>query len=61
MAIMPRRGLKIMRPYRVALIQLEEGPMVTAMMTDLDSNKTKRNGKSGATTGVYRSGSGNGN
>lgn len=35
------QGFENYTPYTVALIQLEEGPMVTAMMTDLDSNKPR--------------------
>ena len=35
------QGFENYAPYTVALIQLEEGPMVTAMMTDLDRNKPR--------------------
>jgi uncharacterized OB-fold protein len=33
----PPEGFEEQAPYTLALIKLEEGPMVTAQMTDLDS------------------------
>jgi uncharacterized OB-fold protein len=35
------RGFEEFVPYTVALIQLEEGPMVTAQLTDLDSDQVE--------------------
>jgi uncharacterized OB-fold protein len=35
----PPRGFEEFAPYTVALIQLEEGPMVTAQLTDVDSDQ----------------------
>lgn len=32
-------GFEIFAPYTVALIKLNEGPMITAQLTDLDRNK----------------------
>lgn len=32
-------GFKDQRPYTVALVKLEEGPMVTAQLTDLDESE----------------------
>jgi len=32
-------GFKYQRPYTVALVKLEEGPMVTAQLTDLDESE----------------------
>jgi len=32
-------GYEEQKPYTVALIQLEEGPLVTAQLTDLDSQE----------------------
>lgn len=33
------RGFEEFAPYTVALVQLEEGPMVTAQLTDVESNQ----------------------
>jgi uncharacterized OB-fold protein len=35
------RGFEEFVPYTVALVQLEEGPMVTAQLTDLDSDQVE--------------------
>jgi hypothetical protein len=35
----PPRGFEEFAPYTVALVQLEEGPMVTAQLTDVDTDK----------------------
>ncbi|MEE8391069.1 MAG: Zn-ribbon domain-containing OB-fold protein [Anaerolineae bacterium] len=35
----PPRGFKEFAPYAVALVQLEEGPMVTAQLTDVDADQ----------------------
>ena len=35
----PPRGFEEYAPYTVALVQLEEGPMVTAQLTDVDSDQ----------------------
>ena len=32
-------GFDAQRPYTVALVKLEEGPMVTAQLTDVDENE----------------------
>lgn len=32
----PPEGFELYVPYAVALVQLEEGPLVTAMLTDVD-------------------------
>lgn len=32
------KGYEDQRPYVIALVQLEEGPMVTAQLTDVDSD-----------------------
>ncbi|MGD8997458.1 MAG: Zn-ribbon domain-containing OB-fold protein [Anaerolineae bacterium] len=37
----PPRGFEEFVPYTVALVQLEEGPMVTAQLTDLDSDQVE--------------------
>ncbi|MGD8243580.1 MAG: Zn-ribbon domain-containing OB-fold protein [Anaerolineae bacterium] len=37
----PPRGFEEFAPYTVALIQLEEGPMVTAQLTDMDSDEVR--------------------
>lgn len=34
----PPRGFEEFAPYTVALVRLEEGPMVTAQLTDIDAN-----------------------
>jgi hypothetical protein len=34
----PPRGFEEFTPYTVALVQLEEGPMVTAQLTDVDGD-----------------------
>jgi uncharacterized OB-fold protein len=34
-------GFEDYAPYTVALVKLEEGPMVTAQLTDLDENKVE--------------------
>ena len=35
----PPRGFEEFAPYAVALVQLEEGPMVTAQLTDVDTDQ----------------------
>ncbi|MDY7075588.1 MAG: Zn-ribbon domain-containing OB-fold protein [Chloroflexota bacterium] len=35
----PPRGFEEFVPYTVALVQLEEGPMVTAQLTDVDADQ----------------------
>ena len=35
----PPQGYQEFAPYTVALVKLEEGPMVTAQLTDVDNNK----------------------
>jgi uncharacterized OB-fold protein len=35
----PPRGFEEFAPYTVALVQLEEGPMVTAQLTDVDAGQ----------------------
>ena len=35
----PPRGYEEFAPYTVALVQLEEGPMVTAQLTDVDTEQ----------------------
>jgi uncharacterized OB-fold protein len=35
----PPRGYEEFAPYTVALVQLEEGPMVTAQLTDVDTDQ----------------------
>jgi uncharacterized OB-fold protein len=35
----PPRGFEEFAPYAVALVQLEEGPMVTAQLTDVDADQ----------------------
>ncbi len=35
----PPRGFEEFAPYTVALVQLEEGPMVTAQLTDVDASQ----------------------
>lgn len=37
----PPRGFEEFAPYTVALIRLEEGPMVTAQLTDVDSGQVE--------------------
>ena len=37
----PPRGFEEFAPYTVALVQLEEGPMVTAQLTDVDGDQVK--------------------
>jgi hypothetical protein len=34
-------GYEEQKPYTVALIQLEEGPLVTAQLTDLDGQEVR--------------------
>ena len=35
----PPQGYQEFAPYTVALVKLDEGPMVTAQLTDVDNNK----------------------
>jgi uncharacterized OB-fold protein len=35
----PPRGFEEFAPYTVALVQLEEGPLVTAQLTDVDADR----------------------
>lgn len=35
----PPRGFEEFVPYTVALVQLEEGPMITAQLTDVDAER----------------------
>lgn len=35
------QGYEDQRPYTVALVKLDEGPMVTAQLTDVDTNDVK--------------------
>jgi uncharacterized protein len=35
----PPAGFDFLGPYTVAIVKLAEGPMVTAMLTDVDNNK----------------------
>lgn len=37
----PPEGFEAFAPYTVALIQLEEGPMVTAQLTDVDEGEVR--------------------
>jgi hypothetical protein len=37
----PPQGYEDQAPYTVALVKLEEGPMVTAQLTDLDKGKVE--------------------
>jgi len=37
----PPRGFEEFAPYTVALVQLEEGPMVTAQLTDVDADHVR--------------------
>lgn len=37
----PPSGFEEFAPYTVALVQLEEGPMVTAQLTDVDADQVK--------------------
>jgi uncharacterized OB-fold protein len=37
----PPRGFEEFAPYTVALVQLEEGPMVTAQLTDVDAGQVR--------------------
>jgi uncharacterized OB-fold protein len=37
----PPRGFEEFAPYTVALVQLEEGPMVTAQLTDVDTGQVR--------------------
>lgn len=37
----PPRGFEEFAPYTVALIRLEEGPMITAQLTDVDSGQVE--------------------
>jgi uncharacterized OB-fold protein len=37
----PPRGFEEFAPYTVALVQLEEGPMVTAQLTDVDAEQVR--------------------
>ena len=37
----PPRGFEEFAPYTVALVRLEEGPLVTAQLTDVDSDEIK--------------------
>jgi uncharacterized OB-fold protein len=37
----PPRGFEEFVPYTVALVQLEEGPMVTAQLTDVDTDRVR--------------------
>jgi uncharacterized OB-fold protein len=37
----PPRGFEEFAPYNVALVRLEEGPMVAAQLTDVDSDEIK--------------------
>jgi len=37
----PPRGFEEFAPYTVALVRLEEGPMVTAQLTDVDADQVK--------------------
>ncbi|MBL7063333.1 MAG: Zn-ribbon domain-containing OB-fold protein [Anaerolineae bacterium] len=37
----PPRGFEEFAPYTVALVQLEEGPMVTAQLTDVDTDHVR--------------------
>jgi uncharacterized OB-fold protein len=41
---MCRRGYEDQKPYTVALIKLDEGPMVTAQLTDVDAAELSRSG-----------------
>jgi hypothetical protein len=35
------RGFEGQRPYTVALVKLDEGPLVTAQLTDVDENDVR--------------------
>ncbi len=35
------QGYEDQKPYTIALIKLDEGPMVTAQLTDIDDDKVK--------------------
>ncbi len=37
----PPRGFEEFAPYTVALVRLEEGPLVTAQLTDVDSDQVE--------------------
>lgn len=37
----PPRGYEEFAPYTVALVQLEEGPLVTAQLTDVDTDQVR--------------------
>lgn len=37
----PPRGFEEFAPYTVALVQLDEGPMVTAQLTDVDTDQVR--------------------
>ncbi len=37
----PPRGFEEFSPYTVALVRLEEGPMVTAQLTDVDADQIR--------------------
>ncbi len=37
----PPRGFEEFAPYTVALVRLEEGPMVTAQLTDVDADQVE--------------------
>jgi uncharacterized OB-fold protein len=37
----PPRGFEEFAPYTVALVRLEEGPMVTAQLTDVDADQVR--------------------
>ena len=37
----PPAGYEDVAPYTVALVKLEEGPLVTAQLTDMDENKVE--------------------
>ncbi|MBL7063030.1 MAG: Zn-ribbon domain-containing OB-fold protein [Anaerolineae bacterium] len=37
----PPRGFEEFAPYTVALVRLEEGPLVTAQLTDVDTDEVK--------------------
>ncbi|HUX77563.1 MAG TPA: Zn-ribbon domain-containing OB-fold protein [Anaerolineae bacterium] len=37
----PPRGFEEFAPYTVALVQLEEGPMITAQLTDVDAGQVR--------------------
>ena len=37
----PPAGFKVLAPYTVALVRLEEGPLVTAQLTDVDDSEVE--------------------